>query len=72
MKISKDKVGKNIRLRTRYGRFVEGKLESVKNGVLTIRQNIGSSAEWELGGLTTMLEGQVVAIEEVADKGKDQ
>lgn len=72
MKVSSDKVGKNIRLRTRYGRFVEGRLEALKNGVLTIRQNIGISGEWKLGGLTTMLEGQVVAIEDVDDKRDEQ
>ena len=70
MKISRDYIGKNVRLRVRYGSIVEGLLEKIHMGTLTIRQNIGVY-EWRLGGILAIMEGQVVAIEEIKEEPVD-
>ena len=56
MKISHDLVGKKVHVMTRYSKSIEGDLESIKNGVLRIK-----SAD----GVTTIMEGQVVAVKEI-------
>lgn len=68
MKIPRDRIGKKIRIRTRYGRYVEGRLEAIRANVVTVRQNIAAEGEWVYGGVTTMLEGQIVAVEDVQDE----
>lgn len=70
MKISRDYIGKKVRIRVRYGSIVEGLLERIHMGTLTIRQNIGVY-EWRLGGILAIMEGQVVAIEEIKDSEND-
>ena len=71
MKISRDYIGKKVRIRVRYGSIVEGLLEKIHMGTLTIRQNIGVY-EWRLGGILAIMEGQVVAIEEIKDSEIDE
>ena len=54
MKISRDYIGKKVRIRVRYGSIVEGLLERIHMGTLTIRQNIGVY-EWRLGGILAIM-----------------
>lgn len=71
MKIPRDKIGKKIRLWTRYGKIIEGNLESIKNGMLIVKHDRGSDGRFIHRATTTLMEGQVVAIEEIDSKGDD-
>ena len=62
MKFSKDYVGKKVKIRTRYGKLIDGLVTDVRHGVVHLQLEIGSAS---------LLEGQIVAVEEESKDAQD-